>query len=65
MHLSLKMLSGMANSEDLAQTSSGTVWSGSTLFAYGKSSETLVFEILGLLLYGAVLWYKEKNQLDW
>ena len=42
MHLSLKMLSGMANSEDLDQTA---------LFAYDILSETLVFEILGHLLH--------------
>ena len=35
MHLSLKMLSGMANSEDPAQTSSEAVWSGSTLAMAG------------------------------
>ena len=41
MHLSLKMLSGMANSEDPDQTApSGAVWSGSALFAYGILSET-------------------------
>ena len=47
MHLSLKILSGMANSEDPDQTApSGAVLSGSALFAYGILSETLVFEIL-------------------
>ena len=46
MQLSLKMLSGMANSEDPDQTApSGAVWSGSALFAYGILSETLVMEI--------------------
>ena len=46
MRLSLKMLSGMAKSEDPDQTAP----SGSALFAYGILSETLVFEILGHLL---------------
>ena len=46
------MLSGITNSEDPDQTApSGAVWSGSALFAYGILSETLVFEILGHLLY--------------
>ena len=45
MHLSLKMLSGMANSADPDQTAS----SGSALFAYAILSETLVFKILGHL----------------
>ena len=50
MHLSLKILNGIANSEDPDQTApSGAVWSGSALFAYGILSETLVFESLGHL----------------
>ena len=40
----------MANSEDPDQTApSGAVWSGSALFVYGISSETLAFKILGHL----------------
>ena len=51
MHLSLKTVSGMANSEDPNQTAaSGAVWSGDALFANGILSETL-FKILGHLLY--------------
>ena len=46
------MLSGMTNSENPDQTASiGAVWPGSALFAYGILSETMVFEILGLLRY--------------
>ena len=48
----------MANSVDADQTaapgavwSEGAVWSGSALFAHIIISETLVFEILGHLLY--------------
>ena len=41
----VKMLSGMANSEDPDQTAP-SVWSRSALFAYGILWETLVFEIL-------------------
>ena len=42
----------MAHSENPDQTApSGAEWSGSALFAYGILSETLVFEILGYLLY--------------
>ena len=42
----------MANSVDPEQTApSGAVWSGSALFAYVILSETLVFELLGHLLY--------------
>ena len=42
----------MANSEDSDQTApSGTVWSGSALFAYVILSETVVFKILRHLLY--------------
>ena len=51
MHLSLKMPSGMANSEDPDQTApSGAVCSGSALFPYGILSITLLFEISGHLL---------------
>ena len=50
MFLSLKMLSGMANSEDPDQTAPSAVWSGSALLAYGLLSETLMFQILGHLL---------------
>ena len=50
MHLALKVLSGIANSEDPDQTApEGAVWSGSALFAFGILSETQVFEILGHL----------------
>ena len=46
------MLSGMENSVDPDQTApSGAVWSGSALFAYAISSETLVYKILGHLPY--------------
>ena len=48
MHLSLKMLSGMANSEEPDQTAPE---SGSALFAFGILSETLVFKMLGHLPY--------------
>ena len=42
----------MANSVDPDQTApSGAVWSRSALFAYVILSDTLVFEILGYLLY--------------
>ena len=52
MQLFLKILSGMANSVDPDQTApSGAVWSGSALFAYVILSDTLVFKILGHLLY--------------
>ena len=43
MQLFLKLLSGNANSVDLG--------SGSALFAYAISLATLVYEILGYLLY--------------
>ena len=40
----------MSNSEDTDQTaSSGVVWIGSAMFAYGNLSETIMFEILGHL----------------
>ena len=47
----------MANNVDTDQTAlSGTVWSGSALFAYAILSETLVYEILDhlqlLYMYG-------------
>ena len=46
----LKILSGMANSEEPDQTAhEGAVWSESALSAYDILSETLVFEILGHL----------------
>ena len=52
MQLLLKISSAMANSVDPDQTApSGAVWSGSTLFAYTISSETLIYKILGHLLY--------------
>ena len=42
----------MANSVDPDQTApSGTVWSGSALFAYAILSATLVYKILGHLPY--------------
>ena len=42
----------MANSVDPDQTApSGTIWSGSALFAYAIVSEALRYEILGHLLY--------------
>ena len=42
----------MANSVDPGQTApSRAVWSGSTLFAYAILSDTLVYKILGHLLY--------------
>ena len=40
MHLSLKMLSGMANNEDPDQTA--PLGSGSALFAYGILSVTIL-----------------------
>ena len=43
MHLSLKMVSGMANNEDPDQTAP------LALFAYATLSETLAFKILGYL----------------
>ena len=52
MHLSLKMFGGMAKSEDPDQTApSGASDLGSALFAHGILSETLVYKILGHLLY--------------
>ena len=52
MQLVLKTLSGMANSIDPNQTApSRAVLSGSVLFAYDILSATLVYEILGHLLY--------------
>ena len=48
----LLLKSGMANSVDPDQTAPpGAVWSGSPMFAYAISSETLVYEILGPLPY--------------
>ena len=47
MKLFLKILNGMANSIDPAQTAP----SGSALFAYVILSDTLVLEILGHLPY--------------
>ena len=42
----------MANSVDPDQTvPEGAVWSGSALFTYAYLSETLVYKILGHLLY--------------
>ena len=50
MQFFLKIFSGMANSVDPDQTAtSWAVWSGSALFAYAISSDTLVYEILGHL----------------
>ena len=41
-----------SNTVDLDQTVlSGAVWSGSAMFAYAIVSETLLYEILGHLLY--------------
>ena len=52
MQLILKIPSGIANSVTRNQTiPSGTVWSGSTLFAYAILLETLMYEILEYLLY--------------
>ena len=67
MELFLKILNGMANSVDPDQTApSGTVWSGSALFAYVILSDTLVFEIFGtftiLILSGAMLWISKKKK---
>ena len=40
----------MVNSVDPDQTApSGVVWSGSALFAFAISSDTLVYEVLGQL----------------
>ena len=59
MQLFLKMLHEMTNSVDHDQIApSGAVWSGSALFAYGVLSETLLFKILGHLLYRV---YKTSN----
>ena len=67
MQLFLKMLRGMANSEDPDQTaSSGTVWPGSALFAYDSLSETLVFKIVGHLSYVDSLYYENTPiQIYW
>ena len=52
MQLFLKILSEMENSVDPDQTApSGAVWSGSALFAYAILSDTVVYKILGHLLY--------------
>ena len=52
MQLFPRIHSGMANSVDPDQTPpSGAVLSGSALTAYAILSESLVFEILGHLLY--------------
>ena len=52
MQLFPKIASGMASSLDSDQTApSEAVWSGSKLFAYAILSDTLVYEILGHLLY--------------
>ena len=40
---------------------SGAVWSGSALYAYAILSDTLVYEILGHLLYIIMLMKKKKN----
>ena len=45
MQLFLKIICGIANSEDPAAT--GAVWSGSALFADAFLSDILVYEILG------------------
>ena len=51
----------MANSVDPDQTApSGTVWSGSALFAYAILSDTLVHKILGHLLY-TILYFSMKT----
>ena len=48
----------MTNSADLDQTApSGAVWSGSALFAYATLSESLVYKILGDVLYSLYLIY--------
>ena len=48
----LKILGQMANNVDPDQTAPlAAVWSVFTLFAYVILSETLVYEILGQLLY--------------
>ena len=52
MQLFLNILSEKANSVDPDQTAPlGANWSGSALFAYVILSDSLVFEILGLLPY--------------
>ena len=49
MHLFPKIPSGMANSVDPDHTApSGSVWSGSKLFAYAILSDTIMYEILGI-----------------
>ena len=55
MQLFLKVLGGMSVIVNPDQTApSGAVWSGSALFAYTLLSETLVYEILGHLLYSEI-----------
>ena len=52
MQLFRKILNEKANSIDPDQTApSGAVWSGSAMFAYAILLATLVYEILGDLLY--------------
>ena len=59
MQLLLKTLSEMANSVDPDQTAPlGAVWSGSALFACAILLETLVYEILGHLLF--VFFFQRK-----
>ena len=52
MQFFLKILSGLANSVDPDQTApEGAICSGSTVFGYAVLSETVLYKILGDLLY--------------
>ena len=52
MQLFFNLFSGLANSVNPDQNAlSEAVWSGSALFAYAILSDTLVYKILGHLVY--------------
>ena len=52
MQLFFNIFSGLANSVNPNQNAlSEAVWSGSALFAYAILSDTLVYKILGHLVY--------------